>query len=173
MFGANPKQNVRQIDRYSYISVLITPHYSALQLDVQNACVQQCNNMKFGRHRRFGRTRCRFLSGRRVTFLYKDGGIEFVPRLVHVCETTRRHIPEHSTLKNHHRAHLRSQSRCYPLSAIYFKGIYTIFHCLAPLQFPRDVIYLWNQVFVMVVCNNKHKYNYFGHCQFSWILSNI
>lgn len=122
------------------------------------------------RHRRFGRTCCRLLSGRRVTFLFKAGGIEFVPGLVHVYETTRRHIPEHNTLKSHHRAHIRSQSRYCPLSAIYLKGVYMIFHYSAPLQFPCDVILRtgfinlcvcvcvsWNQVFVMVVCNNKHK----------------
>jgi len=132
MFGANPKQNVWQTDRYSSISVLIRLHYTTLQLDVQNSCVQQYNTMKFGRHRRFGRTRCRFLSSRKVTFLFKDGGIDFVPRLVHVYETTRRHIPELS----HHRAHLRSQLFRYcPISAMFLKGIYTIFHCLRHSSF--------------------------------------
>lgn len=110
-------------------------------------------------------------SGIRVTFLLKGGGIEFIPRLVHVCETTRRHIPEHSTLKSHHRAHLRSQLFRYcPLFAIYLmKGVYTIFPLFGatPISMWCDFthrvhkfVYMctWNQVFMMVVCNNKHKY---------------
>lgn len=104
MFGANPKQNVWQTGRYSSVSVLIRLPYTTLQLDIQNLCVQERNTMKFGRHRRFGGTCYRLLSSRKVTFVFKNGDINFVPRLVHFYETTRRQIPEHSALKSHHRA---------------------------------------------------------------------